>query len=50
MKLSKSAKARLKRMSSGERKAVIKAAALLADCEIISNQRFAAIHRTTKSC
>ena len=46
MKLSKAAKARIKRMSMQEKKAVIKAAALLADCECISNNRYMAIHRT----
>ena len=46
MKLSKQAKARIKRMNSSERKALIKASALLADCEIISSSRFAAIART----
>lgn len=50
MKLSKAAKARLKRMSSSERKAVLKAGILLADCECISNDRYMAIHRTLKSC
>jgi hypothetical protein len=46
MKLSKAAKARLKRMSMTEKKAVKKAADLLADTEIITNQRYAAIART----
>jgi len=45
MKLSKAAKARLKRMSANDKKAVIKAALLLADCEVISNARYLAIHR-----
>jgi len=50
MKLSKQAKARLKRMSSSEKKAVLKASMLLADCEIITSQRYTAIHRTIGRC
>jgi hypothetical protein len=46
MKLSKMAKARIKRMNMSERKAALKAAALLADAEMITAQRYAAIHRT----
>ena len=46
MKLSKMAKARIMRMNMTERKAALKAAALLADCEMITAQRYAAIHRT----
>jgi len=46
MKLSKPAKARIKRMSASERKAMIKAAAMLADAELITSSRYAAIHRT----
>jgi hypothetical protein len=49
MKLSKAAKARLKRMSMKEKSAVVKAAVLLADCECISNARYMAIHRTLRS-
>jgi hypothetical protein len=49
MKLSKAAKARIKRMNSADKKAVIKAAALLADCEIISSGRYTAVHRTCMS-
>ena len=45
MKLSKAAKARIKRMSSSEKKALIKASLLLADSECISNDRYLAIHR-----
>lgn len=46
MKLSKAAKARIKRMSAGEKKDALKAAALLADCMIITDDKFAAIKRT----
>lgn len=50
MKLSKDAKKRFKRMSSAERKAVLKAAELLADTEAITAGRYEAIRRTLKSC
>ena len=46
MKMSKTAKARIKRMSMVERKDCIKAARLLADCEMITDARYAAIART----
>jgi len=46
MKLSKSAKARIKRMSASEKKAIHKAATLLADNDCISHARWAAISRT----
>ena len=46
MKLSKSAKSRIKRMTVTELKAVMKAAILLADSEIISSSRCDAIMRT----
>lgn len=46
VKCSKAAKARIKRMSQAERKALIKAAYLLADNECISEKRFDAIART----
>jgi len=46
MKLSKSAKARIKRMSKSERSACIKAVNILADAEMITLQRTAAILRT----
>ena len=46
MKLSKEAKARLKRMSSADKKACIKAAFCLADSGMITAQRAAAIART----
>jgi hypothetical protein len=46
MKLSKCAKARIKRMTNAELKAVMKAAVLLADAEIISSSRCDAIMRT----
>jgi len=50
MKLSRHAKKRFKRMSASERKAVLKAAELLADCEAITASRYEAIRRTLKSC
>lgn len=50
MKLSRQAKKRFKRMSSSERKAVLKAAELLADVEAITSGRYEAIRRTLKSC
>jgi len=46
MKLSKSAKARIKRMSASERKACVKAAFMLADAEMITPARAHAIART----
>ena len=46
MKLSKSAKARIKRMGHPEKKAHLKAAAMLADSEMITDARFTAIRRT----
>ena len=46
MKLSKAAKARIKRMNMKERKDCMKAALLLADNEMITPQRYEAIHRT----
>ncbi len=49
MKLGRAAKQRIKRMSVSERKAVAKAAALLADCEAITPQRYEAIIRTLRS-
>ena len=49
MKLSKAAKARIKRMSMTERKALIKAASMLADAEVISMGRLEAVARTCKS-
>jgi hypothetical protein len=49
MKLSKAAKARIKRMNMQERKKLIIAASLLADSECISAARYMAIHRTCKS-
>lgn len=45
MKLSKSAKARIKRMSNKEQKEVLKAANLLANVEVITNDRFNAVRR-----
>lgn len=49
MKLSKAAKARLKRMTMQERKTLLKAAMLLADSECISDARYMAIQRTCKA-
>lgn len=48
MKLSKGAKARIKRMSASERKAVLKSARDLADAEVISMQKYMAVHRACK--
>lgn len=49
MKLSKAAKARLKRMSMTEKSQIKKAAGLLADAEVITHDRYMAIARTLKS-
>ena len=49
MKLSKDAKARIKRMSNAERKAVHKAATLLADNDIITHDRWMAVSRIISS-
>jgi hypothetical protein len=49
LKLSKAAKARIKRMSATDKKAAAKAAILLADAEMISSSRCAAILRTLGS-
>jgi len=49
MKLSKLSKARIKRMSSTERKQLCKAAALLADNDVITNDRYMAMMRVCKS-
>ena len=46
MKLSKMCKARIKRMSSAEKKQLVKSAAFLADCEVISSARYIAVART----
>lgn len=46
VKASRSAKARVKRMSKAEIAAVRKAAMLLADCELITEKRYQAIMRT----
>ena len=46
MKLSKAAKARLKRMTRAEKMVLIKAARQLADAEVITPGRYAAIART----
>tara|TARA_R110002012_G_scaffold211793_3_gene382732 strand:- start:681 stop:848 length:168 start_codon:yes stop_codon:yes gene_type:complete len=50
VKMSKEAKARIKRMSQAEKKALLKAAAMLADCDAITNGRYLAIRRAIKSC
>ena len=50
VKVSKAGKARMKRMSSVDRKTIMKAAMLLADSELITSKRFEAIHRLNKSC
>jgi len=50
VKLSKAAKARVKRMSSSDRKALLKAALMLADNDIISSGRYSALDRLNKSC
>ena len=49
MKLSKAAKARIKRMSSGDKKALVKAANFLADVECITADRAATIARTVRN-
>tara|TARA_R110000824_G_scaffold177651_2_gene357181 strand:+ start:2263 stop:2424 length:162 start_codon:yes stop_codon:yes gene_type:complete len=48
VKLNKAAKNRIKRLNASERKAALKAAILLADLEIITPARYAAIHRTLR--
>lgn len=49
MKLSKAAKARIKRMTMADKKSLVKAAGHLADCDAISNDRYVAIMRACKS-
>jgi len=49
VKVSKAAKARIKRMSAAEKNAIQKAAKLLADAELISHGRVNAIFRTVRS-
>jgi hypothetical protein len=49
VKLSKAAKARIKRMNQADKKKLLAAAAMLADCEVISAQRYAAVHRGCKA-
>jgi len=49
MKLSKQAKARIKRMSASERKSLVKSASFMADVECISNARYLAIKRTCQN-
>lgn len=46
MKLSKAAKARVKRLTPAERKAVAKACILLADCELITSAKCNTIIRS----
>ena len=48
MKVSKNGKARLNRSNQGEKAAVRKAARLLADYDLITQGRYAAIVRQTK--
>jgi len=48
--VSKTARQRMKRMTAGERKQVMKAARLLADNEVLSDKRYAALARLNKSC
>jgi len=50
VKLSKDAKARIKRLTSAERKTLLKAACLLADNDVISAGRYSALMRLSKSC
>jgi hypothetical protein len=50
MKMSKTAKGRMKRLNKAQAQAALKAAALLADLECITDQRFTAIRRTLESC
>lgn len=50
MKLKKASKARIKRMNATDRKAILKAALILADAEIITSSRYMAVHRIVKSC
>jgi len=45
VKLSKAAKARIKRMTAADKKSLLKMAAHLADCEVISNDRYMAVRR-----
>ena len=47
VKSSKAAKARVKRATASERKAIQKSARVLADFELISKKRFDAIMRTS---
>jgi hypothetical protein len=49
MKVSKACKARIKRMTTAEKKALIKACALLADANLISDAKFTAIRRCMKT-
>ena len=49
MKLSKAAKARCKRLNSSKQKELLKAAAMLADFEIITNERYLAVKRALRS-
>jgi hypothetical protein len=50
MKLSKSSKARIKRMSAADRKKLGAAARFLADYDCITAERAGAVLRTIKSC
>jgi hypothetical protein len=49
MKLSRTSKQRIKRMTMAEKKSLKKSAGDLADCEAITNERYMAICRAIKS-
>ena len=49
MKLSKSAKARITRMSAADKKALVKSATFLPDVDCITADRAAAIARTVRN-
>jgi len=49
MKVSKAAKARIKRMNQAERKQLLKAATLLADNDLITDSKWSAISRSLRS-
>ena len=48
--ISKAAKSRIKRMSASEKKAILKAATLLADAELISMNRWNAVEKHIHKC
>ena len=49
VKLSKAAKARLKRLTRAKQKSILAAASELADCEVISEGKYQAIKRALRS-